>query len=145
MATLLSKDLKQILQSTLQLSPHFLGISGLNHLLQQLDPRVTYFESSYLFKLIDSENRGVVETKLLEELLVSWDYCELSQRAQTIIRDLREIIKMKGIDMSALFWQKNLKQNGQLTYKEFKDLVRSIFPKMKEYDTLLCFNLLDQN
>lgn len=33
MATLLSKDLKQILQSTLQLSPHFLGISGLNHLL----------------------------------------------------------------------------------------------------------------
>lgn len=46
---------------------------------------------------------------------------------------------------SALFWQKNLKQNGQLTYKEFKDLVRSIFPKMKEYDTLLCFNLLDQN
>ena len=64
-----------------------------------IDPTIAFYEVYYIFCYFDKTNDGEVSSKEFENVFKSWDFSETNDKANTIITDLKEIIKNNNLNL----------------------------------------------
>ena len=68
-----------------------------------IDPRITFIESSYIFKQVDKNEDGSISMEEFKKIFVDYDFIDINDKASRIITDLKEIVKANKIDLKEIF------------------------------------------
>ncbi|KRX01735.1 Protein kinase-like domain [Pseudocohnilembus persalinus] len=114
-------------------------------LLNKIDPRITTYEANHLFQMIDTSKDGRVSKSEFQSIFVDYDFSDLSDKAEQIITDLREIIKANNIEIQKVFDHHDKDKGGSLDRKEFAYLLRKIAPKLRDFEVEDCLKKFDKD
>jgi hypothetical protein len=64
-----------------------------------IDPRVTFYEANEIFSKVDVSKDGKVTLQEFQNIFMAYDFCDIKDKGQHLITDLKEIIKANKIDL----------------------------------------------
>ena len=72
-------------------------------MVQTIDPRITFYEASYLFQKVDQSGDGKVSLQEFKGVFNEFDFCDINDKASQIIIDFKEIMKNNNMDLETVF------------------------------------------
>ncbi|KRX01734.1 Protein kinase-like domain [Pseudocohnilembus persalinus] len=113
--------------------------------LCSIDPRITSSESAHIFKLVDTHKSGTISKQEFQDLFINYDFSDLNDKGQHIIKDLKEIIKAHKLDINKIFYKFDKDKGGTLDKQELGKLLRVIAPKLRDFEVEDCMKKFDKD
>ncbi|EAR99474.2 kinase domain protein (macronuclear) [Tetrahymena thermophila SB210] len=114
-------------------------------LLKKLDKQIKESQAKHLFSILDKQENGYMLFDQFESMFNEWDFSNLQDRAQVIINELKEIVKVNKLDLENIFKNFDKGQNGNLSLQEFEELILLIAPGIKKNEIKQIFDKFDLN
>ncbi|KAL4456982.1 hypothetical protein ABPG74_014620 [Tetrahymena malaccensis] len=114
-------------------------------LLKKLDKQIKESHAKHLFSILDKQENGYMLFDQFESMFNEWDFSNLQDRAQVIINELKEIVKVNKLDLEQIFKNFDKGQNGNLSLQEFEELILLIAPGIKKNEIKQIFDKFDLN
>ncbi|KAL4508374.1 hypothetical protein ABPG72_003678 [Tetrahymena utriculariae] len=113
--------------------------------LKKLDKKIKESQAKHLFSILDKQENGYMLFNQFESMFNEWDFSNLQDRAQVIINELKEIVKVNKLDLEQIFKNFDKGQNGNLSLQEFEELILLIAPGIKKNEIKQIFDKFDLN
>ena len=82
----------------------YLDKNELYNLLVSKFPRITPSDSEHIFNLMDYDRNKQVNAAEFQACFCEWNYIEVNDVGERLLRDFREIIKNNNYDIKNLFY-----------------------------------------
>lgn len=84
-----------------------------------------------MFKLLDNNGDGKITLEEFKNIFCNYDFSDLTDVAERIITDLKEIIKANNLNLADIFRNFDADKQGDLDFQEFTKLIKVIAPAIK--------------
>ncbi|CAK94760.1 unnamed protein product (macronuclear) [Paramecium tetraurelia] len=111
----------------------------------QLDPRLTRDQTTQIFKVMDRNGDELISLDEFKEIFCNYEFINISDKAERIIIDLREVVKARKLNLDQLFRSFDQQSDGKLNPQEFTQFIKQIAPGLKQDEIEEVFKKFDKN